>query len=96
MSTIFYPRVQLRAGMTNTREYGRERVFIIPSPNPTRCHPYSPVPLPQPSFHAVEFHFERADGPALRPDGPRSGQSAPVGRTVRACGPDSPRMRRAV
>ena len=26
-----------------------------------------------------------ADGPALRPDGPRSGQSAPVGRTVRAC-----------
>jgi hypothetical protein len=33
----------------------------------------------------VEHHFERADGPALRPDGPRSGQSAPVGRTVRAC-----------
>jgi hypothetical protein len=27
---------------------------------------------------------ELADGPALRPDGPRSGQSAPVGRTVRA------------
>jgi hypothetical protein len=26
-----------------------------------------------------------ADGPALRSDGPRSGQSAPVGRTVRAC-----------
>jgi hypothetical protein len=26
-----------------------------------------------------------ADGPALRPDGPRSGRSAPVGRTVRAC-----------
>jgi hypothetical protein len=26
-----------------------------------------------------------ADGPALRPDGPRSGQSALVGRTVRAC-----------
>jgi hypothetical protein len=26
-----------------------------------------------------------ADGPALRPDGPRSGQSAPGGRTVRAC-----------
>ena len=26
-----------------------------------------------------------ANGPALRPDGPRSGQSAPVGRTVRAC-----------
>jgi hypothetical protein len=26
-----------------------------------------------------------ADGLALRPDGPRSGQSAPVGRTVRAC-----------
>jgi hypothetical protein len=38
-------------------------------------------------FHsvAVEHHFELADGPALRPDGPRSGQSAPVGRTVRAC-----------
>ena len=28
---------------------------------------------------------EQADGPALRPDGPRSGQSAPGGRTVRAC-----------
>jgi hypothetical protein len=26
-----------------------------------------------------------ADGPALRPDGPRSGQSAPGGRTVRTC-----------
>jgi hypothetical protein len=25
----------------------------------------------------------RADGPALGPDGPRSGRSAPVGRTVR-------------
>jgi hypothetical protein len=25
------------------------------------------------------------DGPALRPDGPRSGQSAPRGRPVRAC-----------
>jgi hypothetical protein len=33
----------------------------------------------------VEHHFERADGPALRPDGPRSGQSVLVGRTVRAC-----------
>jgi hypothetical protein len=33
----------------------------------------------------VEPQIERADGPALRPDGPRSGQSAPVGRTVRAC-----------
>jgi hypothetical protein len=26
-----------------------------------------------------------ADGPALRPDGPRSGQSAPGGWMVRAC-----------
>jgi hypothetical protein len=26
-----------------------------------------------------------ADGPTLRPDGPRSGQSAVVSRTVRAC-----------
>jgi hypothetical protein len=30
-------------------------------------------------------HFLRADGPALRLDGPRSEQSAPVGRTVRTC-----------
>jgi hypothetical protein len=36
-------------------------------------------------LRSVEHHFELADGPALRPDGPRSGQSAPVGRTVRAC-----------
>jgi hypothetical protein len=28
---------------------------------------------------------ERADGLALRPDSLRSGQSAPVGQTVRAC-----------
>jgi hypothetical protein len=33
----------------------------------------------------VSTKKELADGPALRPDGPRSGQSAPVGRTVRAC-----------
>jgi hypothetical protein len=33
----------------------------------------------------VEPQIERADGPALRPDGPRSVQSALVGRTVRAC-----------
>jgi hypothetical protein len=33
----------------------------------------------------VEHQFERADGPALRPDGPRFERSAPVGRTVRAC-----------
>jgi hypothetical protein len=40
------------------------------------------APLGSPS---VEPQIERADGPALRPDGLRSGQSAPVGRTVRAC-----------
>jgi hypothetical protein len=28
---------------------------------------------------------ERADGPALRLDSLRSGQSVPVGRTIRAC-----------
>jgi hypothetical protein len=27
----------------------------------------------------------QADGPVLEPDGPRSGQSAHVGQTVRAC-----------
>jgi hypothetical protein len=32
----------------------------------------------------VGHQIERSDGPALRPDGPRSGRSAPVGRTVRA------------
>jgi hypothetical protein len=36
--TIFYPRVQLRAGMASTRWYSRVRIFIIPDPNPTRCH----------------------------------------------------------
>jgi hypothetical protein len=29
--------------MANTCGYGRRRVFIIPDPNPTRCHPYSQV-----------------------------------------------------
>jgi hypothetical protein len=37
--TTFYLRVQLRVGMANTRGYGRGRVFIIPDPNPIRCHP---------------------------------------------------------
>jgi hypothetical protein len=32
----------------------------------------------------VGHQNEWPDGPALEPDGPRSGQSAPVGRTVRA------------
>jgi hypothetical protein len=32
----------------------------------------------------VGRQFERADGPTLRPNGPRSVRSAPVGRTVRA------------
>jgi hypothetical protein len=53
------------------------------------------------SFQKVYKHIQEcsnqnwaADCPALRPDGPRSGRSAPVGRTVRACGPDGPRLRR--
>jgi hypothetical protein len=33
----------------------------------------------------VRTKNEQANGPALRPDGPRSGRSAHVGRTVRAC-----------
>jgi hypothetical protein len=41
--------------------------------------------LHQSQIRAVEHHIERPDGSALRPDGPRSEQSAPVGRTVRAC-----------
>jgi hypothetical protein len=36
-------------------------------------------------YTCVRTGFEPADSPALRPDGPRSGRSAPVGRTVRAC-----------
>jgi hypothetical protein len=34
---------------------------------------------------SVRTRNEPADCPALRPNGPRSGRSAPVGRTVRAC-----------
>jgi hypothetical protein len=33
--TKLYPR----AGMTNPRGYGCGRVFVIPDPNLTRCHP---------------------------------------------------------
>jgi hypothetical protein len=33
----------------------------------------------------VGNQIERADSPALRPDGPRSERSAPVGQTVCAC-----------
>jgi hypothetical protein len=33
----------------------------------------------------VRTQNDRADGPARRPDGPRSGPSAVVARTVRAC-----------
>jgi hypothetical protein len=43
-------------------------------------------PAPPNGRGAYVWHQnERADGLALRPDSPRSGQSAPVGRTVRAC-----------
>jgi hypothetical protein len=53
------------------------------------------VPLKSPPKHPRNYskistnifvwnQSELADGPALRPDGPRSGRSAPVGRTVRA------------
>jgi hypothetical protein len=43
-------------------------------------------PAPPKGRGAYVWHQnERADGPALRPDNPRSGQSAPVGRTVCAC-----------
>jgi hypothetical protein len=35
--------------------------------------------------HMLSTVLSLADRPALRPYGPRSGQSAPVGRTVRAC-----------
>jgi hypothetical protein len=46
-------------------------------------------PAPPKGRGAYVWHQnERADGPALRPDSPRSGQSeqsVPVGRTVRAC-----------
>jgi hypothetical protein len=37
------------------------------------------------NMSCVGHHFEPVDGPALRPDGPWSGQSAPLGWTVRAC-----------
>jgi hypothetical protein len=39
----------------------------------------------QTAIVSVRTRIEPADCPALRPDGPRSGRSAPVGRTVRAC-----------
>jgi hypothetical protein len=43
-------------------------------------------PAPPKGRGAYVWHQnEPADGPALRPDSPRSGQSAPVGWTVRAC-----------
>jgi hypothetical protein len=37
------------------------------------------------SFTPVRHQKYLADGPALSPNGPRSGQSAVVARTVRAC-----------
>jgi hypothetical protein len=38
-----------------------------------------------PRWSSVGTQNDRADGPARRPDGPRSGPSAVVARTVRAC-----------
>ena len=38
--TKFYPRVESWADMDNPRGYGRGRVFTLPDPNPTHCHPY--------------------------------------------------------
>jgi hypothetical protein len=37
------------------------------------------------TYILLEHRFEQVDGPVLRLDGARSGWSAPVGRTVRAC-----------
>jgi hypothetical protein len=42
-------------------------------------------PSPKGRGHMLKAKKSLADGPALRPDGPRSGQSAVVARTVRAC-----------
>ena len=42
-------------------------------------------PSPKGRGAYVGTQNDRADGPARRPDGPRSGPSAVVARTVRAC-----------
>jgi hypothetical protein len=42
-------------------------------------------PSPKGRGHMLETKKCLADGPTLRPDGPRSGRSAVVARTVRAC-----------
>jgi hypothetical protein len=41
-------------------------------------------PSPKGRGHMLKAKKSLADGPALRPDGPRSGPSAVVARTVRA------------
>jgi hypothetical protein len=43
------------------------------------------TPNPGRYIVVVGTQNDRADGPARRPDGPRSGRSAGVARTVRAC-----------
>jgi hypothetical protein len=42
-------------------------------------------PPPKDRGHMLSAGNDRADVPALRPDGPRSGRSAMVAQTVRAC-----------
>jgi hypothetical protein len=42
-------------------------------------------PSPKGRGHMLKAKKSLADSPTLRPDGPRSGQSAVVARTVRAC-----------
>jgi hypothetical protein len=42
-------------------------------------------PSPKGRGHMLEAKRGRADGPAQRPDGPRSRLSAVVAQTVRAC-----------
>jgi len=42
-------------------------------------------PSPKGRGAYVRTQNDREDGPARRPDGPRSGPSAVVARTVRAC-----------
>jgi hypothetical protein len=42
-------------------------------------------PPPKGRGHMLKTKKSRADGPALRPDGPWFGQSAVVARTVRTC-----------
>jgi hypothetical protein len=63
---------------THRHYSGGRQLLLIPTHNTRKWRRRST------RIHGVGHQFEPADGPALKPDGSRSGRSVSVGRTIHA------------